>query len=157
MSKVLASHKAAEVDPKHSTFLKSFGEFQVPKLDQVPVSADRAIIEMLNEMRSDMARLTARLQPNRMPWFTQQNRDTMGLSLLLDAITDYLSKHPGTSPDALLTDAKAQNDIIEASEAVKYFSNSPAFKAALETAVDLHKGLYRGSSAINLGSQRSHT
>lgn len=54
--KIKATHKAAE-DPRYSTFLKHFGQFTVPKLEQKEVSGQEFIIEELRGLRQSVARL----------------------------------------------------------------------------------------------------
>jgi hypothetical protein len=54
--KIIATQKAAK-DPKYSTFLKHFGEFTVPKLDQTEVSSDQFIIQRLDELTQSIGRL----------------------------------------------------------------------------------------------------
>lgn len=55
--KVCASHRASKADPEHSTFLKSFGKFQVASLSQDVVPAEKLILEMLNDVQLEIARL----------------------------------------------------------------------------------------------------
>ena len=54
--KITATHKAAN-DPKYSTFLKHFGQFTVPKLEQKEVSSEQFIIKRLEELAGSISRL----------------------------------------------------------------------------------------------------
>jgi hypothetical protein len=53
-TKVLATYQADKNDPKHSTFLKHFGTFQVAKLSQETVSPDTLILGKLSDMQSEL-------------------------------------------------------------------------------------------------------
>ncbi len=55
--KILATHRAATNNPEHSTFLKNFGKFQVASLSETVVPADKIIIEMLQDLHLEVARL----------------------------------------------------------------------------------------------------
>src|SRR6266436_941163 len=56
-TKVLATYQASKSDPKHSTFLKHFGTFQVAKLSQETVSSDQLILAQLAEVQAQIAGL----------------------------------------------------------------------------------------------------
>jgi hypothetical protein len=53
-TKVLATYQASKSDPKHSTFLKHFGTFQVAKLNQETVSLDKLMIDQLAQMQAQL-------------------------------------------------------------------------------------------------------
>ena len=55
--KVKATHDLAAKDPNYSTFLKQFGQFTVPKLEQKEVSPDQFIIKRLEELTQTVSRL----------------------------------------------------------------------------------------------------
>ncbi|ODA08708.1 hypothetical protein [Paenibacillus polymyxa] len=55
--KVKATYEDGLNDPTHSPFLKNFGEFTVATIEQTSISPDKLIIEMLNELQSDIALL----------------------------------------------------------------------------------------------------
>lgn len=56
-AKVKATYDAGVKDPNYSTFLKHFGQFTVPKLDQKEVSLDQFIIQRLEELTQSISRL----------------------------------------------------------------------------------------------------
>ena len=56
-AKVKATYELAAKDPNYSTFLKHFGQFTVPKLDQKEVSADQFIIKRLEDLTQSIASL----------------------------------------------------------------------------------------------------
>jgi len=55
--KIKATYEKAQNDPNYSTFLKHFGEFTVPKLDQKELSPDQFIITRLEELAHSVSRL----------------------------------------------------------------------------------------------------
>jgi hypothetical protein len=55
--KVLSTYQVASSNPEHSTFLKSFGKFQVASLSETEVTPDKMMINMLEELQTDMHRL----------------------------------------------------------------------------------------------------
>lgn len=88
--KILATYKSS-LDPKHPSFLKSFGTFNVSKLDQKELSADQAIITYLIELQEQMSSLTRAVAAikaasalNDDPFFSAQPPKG-----LLDAGADY--------------------------------------------------------------------
>lgn len=54
--KVVATHKAG-IDGGNTSFLKSFGTFSVSSLEQKVGSPDQAILEMLQDLSADVARI----------------------------------------------------------------------------------------------------
>ena len=59
--KVLATHQKAVTDPDHSTFLKSFGNFQVANLSEEVVSADKVVLNILGEIQSELQGVSTEL------------------------------------------------------------------------------------------------
>jgi hypothetical protein len=75
-SKLIATHKKAQSDPKYSPFLKNFGEFTVAKLDNKEVTPDVFIVESLEELKAEM-KATRRLVLDNIktPSFERKTRD----------------------------------------------------------------------------------
>jgi hypothetical protein len=55
--KIKNTHKAAVDDPQYSTFLKHFGEFKVPKIDQKEIGTQEYILEEIRALREVVAEL----------------------------------------------------------------------------------------------------
>ena len=53
--KVIGTYEAALSNPEHSTFLKSFGEFQVAKINEVETSTDRILMDMVLNLQRQMS------------------------------------------------------------------------------------------------------
>ncbi|MGD1091334.1 MAG: RNA helicase [Bryobacteraceae bacterium] len=58
--KISSTYKASLEDPKHSPFLKSFGQFHVASLTQSEASPDKVMLEMLTDMQRDIQILRRR-------------------------------------------------------------------------------------------------
>ncbi len=52
--KLIATLKESIENPDHSTFLKSFGQFKVATLSEHEVTADKAILQNIEELRNDV-------------------------------------------------------------------------------------------------------
>jgi hypothetical protein len=63
-AKVKSTHELATNNRNYSTFLKHFGQFTVPKLDQTEVSPDQFIIERLEELTRSVTRLERSTRPS---------------------------------------------------------------------------------------------
>jgi hypothetical protein len=70
--KIKATHDLAASDHNYSTFLKHFGQFTVPKLEQTEVSPDRFIIERLDDLTRSVSRLERTTRGR-----TRAERDTL--------------------------------------------------------------------------------
>lgn len=55
--KILATYKAANENPEHSTFLKNFGTFQVAALNQTVGSGEQVMMEMLSDIQQEVSRI----------------------------------------------------------------------------------------------------
>jgi len=53
--KVKATYKKSLEDPEHSTFLKSFGKFQVANLSEDVVSSDKLLLTMMSDIQTEMS------------------------------------------------------------------------------------------------------
>jgi hypothetical protein len=59
--KVLSTYQKARQDPNHSTFLRNFGTFKVVSLNTEEVKSDQIVITVLEQVQSQMARLSAKV------------------------------------------------------------------------------------------------
>jgi len=57
--KVLSTYRKAKDDPAHSTFLRNFGTFKVANLHTEEVKSDQIVMAMIEQMQSQVSRLTA--------------------------------------------------------------------------------------------------
>jgi hypothetical protein len=83
-AKVKATHDKAATDPDYSTFLKYFGEFKVPQLEQKEVSTEQFMIARLEELAQSISRLER-----------QSYRSTAGPRRLLEIDLPKVLSDPG--------------------------------------------------------------
>ena len=57
--KVLATYKAAK-DESHSSFLKNFGQFKVVSLNEMEITPDKAVLELLHDIQREIETLRSR-------------------------------------------------------------------------------------------------
>ena len=88
--KILATHKAAQADPEHSTFLKNFGTFKVAHLDQKEASGELVMIEMLTDIQREISELR-RAKPARARLV---GVNTSGVKTIVSALLEILIKEP---------------------------------------------------------------
>lgn len=55
--KIIATHRKATTDATYTTFLKNFGEFKVPKLDEKEAPAQEIILDEIRSLRSMVRKL----------------------------------------------------------------------------------------------------
>ncbi len=53
-NKITATYGKSKADPNYSTFLKSFGEYKVSRLEHTEVSSEAYILESLNELKKEV-------------------------------------------------------------------------------------------------------
>ncbi len=125
--KVLATHKAAAKDPNHSTFLKNFGKFQVANLSEDVVPADKLVLEMLQDMQLELARLrrgTLRDSGKRSP--------ADALSAIAGALHQYRSENPGCVLSELVGSESFHREMERLTEAPRYFRGPSQFQEAVD-------------------------
>lgn len=92
--KVKATYEKAANDPNYSTFLKYFGEFKVPALEQKEVTREDYIIKRLEEMSDSISRLEWQsYRPNLGPRRTMEIDLPKLSSVGLESLKSYLRKN----------------------------------------------------------------
>ena len=97
LDKVLATYNMAQSDPGHSTFLKSFGQFRVAELDKKVGSADEVILDMLQELTRDVAKIR-----RQSVGFDRGISNTPVLSIeseAKEAVRKFLARHSDQNPN----------------------------------------------------------
>jgi hypothetical protein len=104
--KVVATYRAAVDDPAHSTFLKSFGKFQVATLTHNAVPAEQFMLDALKEIQSELVRM-------RVASSSTSSRSSMNVkqAMLGAAITRYAAEHPGSDWKSLMNSDIFANEI----------------------------------------------
>lgn len=105
--RVEATYQKAKTDPDYSTFLKSFGEFKVPALEQTTVTGiEQVILDELSSIRSQMSRLKndKNINSNKRPIFRKNE--------LNDAIKEYVNIYDDFDDPNVIVDKKEFADYI---------------------------------------------
>jgi hypothetical protein len=127
--KVRSTYKTAKSDPDHSTFLKSFGQFNVASLNEQTVSADKVIVDMLNDLQSEVHQL------RRGGLGGKASGD--GLASILDAIRRHISGNPEVSLREVAQDSDFMRTIERDCDAPRYFNHRREFEDSFRRAVDI--------------------
>ncbi len=126
--KVVNTYKASVDDPKHSPFLKSFGQFQVATLSQTEASPDKVMLEMLTDMQRDVNLLRRRLyREETSPRTPESIPPNMTVPEVISAIISDHCKTLKLKPEQLLND-RAYAESLRHQMASRFgVETSPAF------------------------------
>lgn len=128
--KALATYKVASKDPNHSTFLKNFGKFQVASLSEDIVPADKLVLEMLQDMQLELARIrrgSVRETTRRVP--------TDKLSAIAGALATYRADNPTCVLEELIGSPPFYHDMEKMADAPRYFRGPSEFHVAVDEIV----------------------
>lgn len=105
-AKVLGTFNQARLDPTHSTFLKNFGQFKVATLEQTEVTADRAILDAIADLQSEVTaiRVNQRRTSIRERYLVTPDKDMY--TKVFRGIEEFRVNHPTgpieeTNPDLM--------------------------------------------------------
>jgi hypothetical protein len=145
--KVENTHRIAAANPDHSTFLKSFGKFQVATLAETEVSPDKIVFGMLEELQSDIRRL-------RMQIVTRENDlgpirgsgrwADSALARLTESVQKYIEREKCSDPLSLLGNKEFHQQVQMDVDAPRYFSSPKSFIEALEFVLKASKAQTNG-------------
>lgn len=99
--KVLATYQRSLKAPAETSFLKSFGKFQVQKLDEEEVTPHDALLAMMAELQRDMRRLS---RPATSSGLSEMLPDD--LPLTLSDISQLHSVYKNLNPDKTILDVQ---------------------------------------------------
>jgi hypothetical protein len=99
-AKVLATHKAGD-SPDHSPFLKNFGRFHVASLSETEISPEKLTLELLEELRREIARLGRRITAQTQLPVHKPPFDNLPLR---EYVADYMTRNPSKPASGLLAD-----------------------------------------------------
>lgn len=86
--KVLATHLAAQANPEHSTFLRSFGTFKVSHLEEKEASGEQVMLEMLSEIQREIAQFRRSQTPR------SRLGQVDGVASIVGALVELKLKNP---------------------------------------------------------------
>lgn len=119
--KVLATYEQAN-NPNHSTFLKSFGQFKVARIDETEVPANQFIISALQDIQADISALK-RINKNK-------NVNVIDLKLVTTVysrIYDYTTEHNITNSSGLVKNWELYDYIQGKINGPQYFDSFDEF------------------------------
>lgn len=125
--KVLATYRASQTNPEHSTFLKNFGKFQVANLAEAVVPADRLVLEMLQDLQSEVSRL-------RRGGLREGPRRTTaeGMAAIAAGLHSYRAKNPGLSISEIIRADDFYKEMESLTEAPRHFNGPSEFREAVD-------------------------
>ena len=127
--KVAATHRAAAKDPNHSTFLKSFGKFQVAALTEDAVPADRLVVEMLTDLQLEVSRLRrVQREPSR-------EKSEGATVAIIAAIQKFRQDNPGIALADLAASESFFSKMERMADAPRYFRGPSDFREACEDVI----------------------
>lgn len=130
-AKVLATYKAASV-ADHSPFLKNFGRFHVASLSETEVSPEKMTLELLEEVRGEIRRLSRRVDaPTRRPP-TESERVELE-NELRHYVQGYLAIRPRITADELFATPSFVSGALAATRSHEVVTNAREAKEFFET------------------------
>ena len=127
-AKVLATYKAV-TSPDHSPFLKNFGRFHVASLTDTEVSPEKLTLEMLEELRREITRLSRRIEAP--PPRLREERFDREVRLW-QYVDDYLAENPVKNTSALLADKDFVRGALNVVEPLNSGKELIVFQATLQ-------------------------
>lgn len=140
-AKINAGLRASADDPSHSTFLKNFGQFQTPVLNEKSVPLDEYIIERLSQFGRELAAMRSEMSSgHRTAIRRPPNRDLR--TLIGKVISDFIVSEPKSEgvQKALSMDDEFLNFVSSRIDAPDHFESPKEYRTYLKSlAEDLVK------------------
>lgn len=124
--KVLRTFEIAKKDPKYSTFLKQFGDFEVVSLEKNEITPEKYIIDTLQDLKVEIKQLKFLIKEENLFDKKISIRDvdsvgSLGKTMIKELILTFKLKHPNLD---LFKSFNQINTIIEEKiDPSKYFRN----------------------------------
>lgn len=137
-NKLQATYKKAQEDPNYSTFLKSFGQYELTKLGKISLTSEEFILKSIEEIKSEMHKVLLRQNA------LQKNNDTKKITVpseyavsLVRDIVELFCKDRNIEPSSLsfthLADNQELYNYLESTRKVREACGSiPVLKKILE-------------------------
>lgn len=129
----VANTYRASLQPDHSPFLKNFGKFQVAALSETEVSADKVILEMLDDMRREIGGLSRRIA--RRDHSPALPRSPEGYAKVLSFARTLIERDPSVDLHSLLGNPDFRRHAERECDAPSHFNSSEDFTDALDRAL----------------------
>lgn len=124
-SKLIATLEMANKDSEYSTFLKSFGQFKVSKLSEKEVTADKIIINSIEELRRDINRLRIESKIKESIKTTYPRQAVVNARRVINEAFNELDTN---SIEEVCINKDLYSEIMEGINASRYFSNEDEFR-----------------------------
>lgn len=127
--KVKATYQKSLSDPEHSTFLKSFGRFQVANLNEDVVSSDKMLISMISDLQSEVSSVRRSLRDQ-----AEIKKGPPPSYYVRRAIKKY-AQEKGCEIGALFMDAGLHEFVESEIDAPRHFGSKEEFLEAVDLQV----------------------
>lgn len=138
--KLIATIKAYEKNPEHSTFLNNFGEFKIVNLKSKEVTADTLILERLEEMNMEIRRLRVENRNNKVN--VNKNPFMIAEKLLQNLIAEVGE----TKSEEILINGTFYEHLLDNMNPKLYFNSENEFKEFYNNFIS--RKIYVGGNSI---------
>lgn len=128
--KITATYQASLNDPNHSTFLKNFGSFKVASVDQTVGTPDQVIMDMMQDLTREVARIGRRL-PRDVISGPNKSSEVVSLDFfedLVQAVLKYKSFYPQESLETCIGDPNFYDFLMKNMSLHKSYRSFESFK-----------------------------
>lgn len=119
----------------HSTFLKNFGTFKAASIEQQDIPAGKLVVNMLEEMQSEMASLRRRIDVSNVRRRDSYKGSVEGMAKMLSAIHEETNRLPRDEVRRLIDNDSFRDHILDKSGGARFFDSRREFDAAFEVAM----------------------
>lgn len=122
-AKLITTLEESRKNPDHSTFLKSFGQFKISTLSEQEVSANKVILDSIEELRRDISflrRSTRRLSSSHYP--------QEAIIKARSVIENCAKEMSATSIDEVVKDSDLYKTMMDKINPQRYFPTEEEFK-----------------------------
>ena len=134
--KIIGTYNKAISEPDQSPFLKNFGRFTVANLDETTVSSDRLLLDLVEEVRSDVRRLESRISASYFSMhrnYTKDSRLSDFCRLAGPLISKYMDREKISDLRELIDNKTFYREMEEDLDAHKHFPSRSEFEETLKT------------------------
>lgn len=126
--RIIATYDKSQSDSNFSTFLKSFGEFQVPKLEQTEVTdVDKILLEEVKSLRKEFTSIRNEFKSNNYVEFKNQNSKTKELNAALNLY--FRETNDSDTPRKIMEKDEFQSFLIKLDIQPKLYSKISLLEA----------------------------
>lgn len=128
--KVLATYLAAKNDPNHSTFLKNFGSFKIASVDQTVVTADQALLDMMQDLSREVSRIGRKVSS--LGALNSEAATGEFVADLIASINAFKEANPGVAVDGCINNQLFYSCVLENTRMTGQYKTYAQFKKAVD-------------------------